>query len=75
MITVTKDGAAYLMRVNSTRLVRNGMQEIATVAEDVSSYDFYNPAGAGTPNSSSRPPVFPPRGWNCSICPLSPPMR
>ena len=50
VITVTKDGAAYLMRVNSTKLVRNGVQEISAVAEDVSSYDFYNPAGTGTPN-------------------------
>jgi len=50
VITVTKDGAAYLMRVNSTKLVRNGVQEITAVAEDVSSYDFYNPAGTGTPN-------------------------
>jgi len=50
VITVSKDGAAYLMRVNSTKLVRNGVQEISAVAEDVSSYDFYNPAGTGTPN-------------------------
>ncbi len=50
VITVSKDGAAYLMRVNSTKLVRNGVQEITAVAEDVSSYDFYNPAGTGTPN-------------------------
>jgi len=50
VITVTKDGAAYLMRVNSTKLVRNGVQEITAVAEDISSYDFYNPAGTGTPN-------------------------
>jgi len=50
VITITKDGAAYLMRLNSTKLVRNGMQEIMAVAEDVSSYDFYNPAGTGTPN-------------------------
>lgn len=50
VITVTKDGAAYLMRINSTKLVRNGVQEITAVAEDVSSYDFYNPAGTGTPN-------------------------
>jgi hypothetical protein len=50
VITVTKDGASYVMRVNSTKLVRNGMQEIMAVAEDVSSYDFYNPAGTGTPN-------------------------
>lgn len=50
VITVTKDGASYVMRINSTKLVRNGMQELTAVAEDVSSYDFYNPAGTGTPN-------------------------
>ena len=50
IITITKDGAAYLMRLNSTKLVRNGVQEITAVAEDVSSYDFYNPAGTSTPN-------------------------
>lgn len=50
VITITKDGAAYVMRINSTKLVRNGMQELTAVAEDVSSYDFYNPAGTGTPN-------------------------
>ena len=50
VITVTKDGAAYLVRLTATKLVRNGMQEISGVAEDVSSYDFYNPAGTGTPN-------------------------
>ncbi len=50
VITVTRDGAAYLMRINSTRLVRNGMQEIAAVAEDASSYDFYTPPGSSTPN-------------------------
>ena len=55
VITITKDGAAYLMRVTTTKLVRNGMQEITAVAEDVSSYDFYNPAGTATPNIT--PPV------------------
>lgn len=50
VITITKDGASYVMRINSTKLVRNGMQELTAVAEDVSSYDFYNPAGTGTPN-------------------------
>lgn len=55
VITITKDGAAYLMRLNSTKLVRNGAQEIAAVAEDVSSYDFYNPPGTGTPNL--QPPI------------------
>jgi len=50
VITVTKDGAAYLVRLTATKLVRNGMQEISGIAEDVSSYDFYNPAGTGTPN-------------------------
>ncbi len=50
VITITKDGAAYLMRITSTKLVRSGMQEITAVAEDVSSYDFYNPPGTGTPN-------------------------
>jgi hypothetical protein len=50
VITITKDGAAYLVRLTGTKLVRNGMQEISGVAEDVSSYDFYNPAGTGTPN-------------------------
>jgi hypothetical protein len=49
VITVTKDGAAYLMRITGSKLVRNGMQEISAIAEDVSSYDFYNPAGSGTP--------------------------
>ncbi len=50
VITITKDGAAYLMRITSSKLVRNGQQELMAVAEDVSSYDFYNPAGTGTPN-------------------------
>lgn len=50
VITVTKDGADYLVRLTGTKLVRNGQQEITAVAEDVSSYDFYNPAGTGTPN-------------------------
>jgi hypothetical protein len=48
VITITKDGAAYLLRITSTKLLRNGMQEVAGVAEDVSSYDFYNPAGSAT---------------------------
>jgi hypothetical protein len=50
VITVTKDGASYLARVTATKLVRNGVQEITATAEDVSSYDFYNPAGTNTPN-------------------------
>jgi hypothetical protein len=49
VITITKDGAAYLMRLTGTKLVRNGMQEMTAVAEDVSSYDFYNPAGSTPP--------------------------
>lgn len=56
VITITKDGADYLMRVTGTKLVRNGMQEITAVAEDVSSYDFYNPAGSGT--SNIQPPTI-----------------
>lgn len=50
VITITKDGAAYEMRVVGSKLVRSGMQEIAAVAEDLSSYDFYNPAGETAPN-------------------------
>lgn len=50
VITLTKDGASYLLRLKNNKLVRSGMQEIMAVAEDVSSYDFYNPAGTGTPN-------------------------
>ena len=49
VITITKDGAAYLMRLTGTKLVRSGMQEVTAVAEDVSSYDFYNPAGSTPP--------------------------
>lgn len=55
VITVTKDGAAYLMRLTSTKLVRSGVQEATAVAEDVSSYDFYNPAGSTPP--SIEPPA------------------
>lgn len=55
VITVTKDGASYVIRINSTKLVRNGIQEVAGVAEDVSSYDFYNPAGNSPANLT--PPV------------------
>ncbi len=50
VITVTKNGAAYLMRLTSTKLVRSGMQEVTAAAEDVSSYDFYNPAGSSPSN-------------------------
>lgn len=57
VITITKDGAAYLLRVTSSKLVRNGMQEITAVAEDVSSYDFYNPAGTGTSNIQLPPTI------------------
>ncbi|MBX9726213.1 MAG: glycoside hydrolase TIM-barrel-like domain-containing protein [Rickettsiales bacterium] len=49
VITITKDGAAYLMRLTGTKLVRSGMQDVTAVAEDVSSYDFYNPAGSTPP--------------------------
>lgn len=55
VITITKDGAAYLMRVTASKLVRNGVQELAAVAEDASSYDFYNPAGSGAP--AIQPPT------------------
>ncbi len=56
VITITKDGANYLMRVSGTKLVRNGMQEITAIAEDVSSYDFYNPAGSNP--STLQPPTI-----------------
>lgn len=55
VIAITKDGAAYLMRLTSTKLVRSGVQEATAVAEDVSSYDFYNPAGSTPP--SIEPPA------------------
>lgn len=55
VITIMKDGAAYLMRLTSTKLVRSGVQEATAVAEDVSSYDFYNPAGSTPP--SIEPPA------------------
>lgn len=55
VITVTKDGAAYLARITGTKLARSGMQDITAVAEDVSSYDFYNPAGSAPP--TIQPPV------------------
>lgn len=56
VITVSKDGADYLMRLTGTKLVRNGMQEVTAVAEDVSSYDFYNPAGSAP--SNIQPPAI-----------------
>jgi hypothetical protein len=43
------------MRLTSTKLVRSGVQEATAVAEDVSSYDFYNPAGSTPP--SIEPPA------------------
>lgn len=49
VITITKNGAEYIMRITSTKLGRNGQQDITAVAEDVSSYDFYNPAGSAPP--------------------------
>lgn len=55
VITLSKDGANYLMRLTSTKLIRSGMQEVMAAAEDVSSYDFYNPAGSSP--SNLEPPV------------------
>jgi hypothetical protein len=57
VITLTKDGAAYLMRITGTKLARSGMQDITAVAEDVSSYDFYNPAGSAPPTIQPPPSV------------------
>lgn len=50
IITVDNDGAEYVMRITTTRLARNGLQEMTAVAEDVSSYDFYSPPGESQPN-------------------------
>lgn len=49
IITLTVDGVNYVMRVTSTKIERNGLTEIAAVAEDVSTYDFYTPPGVTPP--------------------------
>ena len=50
IITLNKDGASYPIRLTTTKLMRNGMQEVTGVAEDITSYDFYIPAGESSPN-------------------------
>jgi hypothetical protein len=45
VITVTVNSVAYVMRVISASMERNGSQQITAVAEDVSTYDFYTPPG------------------------------
>lgn len=49
IITLTVDGVAYVMRVTSTKIERNGVVEVSAVAEDVSTYDFYTPPGVAPP--------------------------
>lgn len=49
LITVTVNGVAHLIRVTSTTITRNGMQDVQGIAEDVSSYDFYTAPGEPPP--------------------------
>ncbi len=58
VITVTVSGAAHEMRVIKTDMEANGLMKISAVAEDVSSYDFYTPAGETSGNIT--PPVLVP---------------
>lgn len=46
VIDVTASGVDHRMRVMSTRFVDGGIS-VTAVAEDISSYDFYQPAGEG----------------------------
>jgi hypothetical protein len=45
VITVTVNGVDHVMRVITATMERNGLQQIAAVAEDISTYDFYTPPG------------------------------
>jgi hypothetical protein len=58
VITVTVSGVAHEMRVIKTDMEANGLMKISAVAEDVSSYDFYTPAGETSRNIT--PPVLVP---------------
>ncbi len=58
VITVIVSGVAHEMRVIKTDMESNGLMKISAVAEDVSSYDFYTPAGETSRNIT--PPVLVP---------------
>ena len=45
IIEITNGGITYAMRITSTKLARNGQQDVTAVSEDVSAYQFYTPPG------------------------------
>ena len=54
IIEITNGGLTYAMRLTSTKLTRNGQQDVTAVSEDVSAYQFYTPPGQNQ-NVSSVP--------------------
>jgi hypothetical protein len=55
VITLTKDGATFVLRINSTKLMRHGLQDVTGVAEEVSAYEVYIPPSSG----QATPPALP----------------
>ncbi|AIF81409.1 hypothetical protein I862_04245 [endosymbiont of Acanthamoeba sp. UWC8] len=61
IITLNKEGVIHSIRITSTKLTQSGMQEVTAVAEDITAYDFYIPAGVIPSNTELTAKVSPSR--------------